>query len=161
MGLDVTYLLFALEKAHATTRLNSVYRENQRIEKNIVELGLSVRGFIKPIEIKSKLVERIENYKNIVNPDFDETPNELAIEIAKKLLISFNDFDITPRVNPSDGGVIFEFFKEDKYYLLEAFNSGDIFFLERDGDNDNIKKHSLTEAKERIELIFDGELQVY
>lgn len=165
MPFDSFYIDNIPEKVDATKpKIHSSYCAKPLSKNVVVRRGLFLLTFVKPAiynTLKNKLEASIKNFQIISNPSMLESPSDLAIDLALKTLGLYTELDITPEVNPSlDGGVIFEFFKNESYYLLEIFNDGDIVFLERRGSTRNVNEYSFEDFKKRIELIINEELQV-
>lgn len=103
-----------------------------------------------------KLKDKIESFKNIVIDNCD-SPTSLSIENALSILNILGSFFIYPnKVSPSlDGGIIFEFFKNDNYYVIELFNNGDIVFLKRENDKESdVSDLSLKQINQKLFIEF-------
>ena len=76
-----------------------------------------------------------------------EPPSKIAIKNAIfALKLTRKHFILPERVNASaDEGIIFEFLKGDKYYLIEFYNDGDIVYLKR--ENTKSEAFDITNAE--------------
>ena len=85
---------------------------------------------------RSTLVAKIETYRDLPRNwnSFDrDPPSELAIKYAITAL--HNNFEVLPdRIDPSnDESIIFTYYRNNWYYLIEFYNDGEIVFLKRKG----------------------------
>lgn len=113
------------------------------------------------LDLFNKLKEKILAFKdiNLNHIDFD-LPNDIAIENSyNSLLYLISSKNIKPdmiNISP-EGGIIFEFFNSNKYYMLEFYNDADIVYLERDNTLNQRRVYDFAiEKKENyLDLIYN------
>ncbi len=102
-----------------------------------------------------RLWKRVSSFKNYIK-DWDsygsEPPNETSINRALQALQILRNHRVFPEmVNPSsDEGIVFEFFRGDRYYLFEFYNDGDLIFLRRLGGVRNVEEITVNDIEEKI-----------
>lgn len=76
---------------------------------------------------KSRIIELCRD------SDDEYTPNQTAQNVALYTLDLLRDNKVVPSLinSTDDTSLIFEFFVEDKFYLIEFYNSGEIIYLRR------------------------------
>lgn len=81
----------------------------------------------KYMSAKTRIIELCKN-------SYDEyPPNQMAQDLALKTLELLKNNKILPSLinSTDDSSLIFEFFVNDKFYLIEFYNSGEIIYLRR------------------------------
>ena len=86
----------------------------------------------------SDFKEKYEAAKNRIiqlckNSDDEYAPNQAAQGLALHTLSLFKNCKVVPSLinSTDDESLIFEFFVDDKFYLIEFYNSGEIIYLRR------------------------------
>jgi len=109
---------------------------------------------------RSKLVAMIKTYQDLPRNwnSFDrDPPSELARSNAIKAL--HNIFEALPdRIDPSnDESIIFTYYRDDWYYLIEFYNDGEIAFLKRKGSEpSHVEDVTLADLDRVLKEINDG-----
>lgn len=86
--------------------------------------------------------ERIKSFaylRSDWNPYGAAPPNSEAINKALHILAIMSRSGILPDlINPSvEEGIVFEFMVDDKFFLFEFYNDGDVIYLKRHGDEES------------------------
>ena len=86
--------------------------------------------------------ERIKSFaylRSDWNPYGAAPPNSEAINKALRTLAIMRDSGILPDlVNPSvEEGIVFEWKVDDKFFLFEFYNDGEVIYLKREGDEES------------------------
>ena len=144
------------DKIHIIARRFSTGRDFEDIFlDDISSTGATAEYADSPGYLYLRFWERIKSFENYVM-DWDsfgsKPPNVTSINHAQHALRMLRHHRIFPEmVNPSsDEGIVFEFFRGDRYYLFEFYNDGDIVFLRREGDERKAEDISINDLEEKI-----------
>lgn len=99
---------------------------------------------------KNRIVQLCENSED------EYAPNQIAQRLALYALDLLKNCKVVPSlINSTDEeSLIFEFFTEDKYYLIEFYNSGEIIYLRRiEGQPKFVTETTVNGVKEIIKDI--------
>ncbi len=113
------------------------------------------------ITTSSAFKEKYEAAKNRIvelckNADDEYAPNQTAEKHALYILGLLRNNKVAPSLinSTDDKSLIFEFFVDDKFYLIEFYNSGEVIYLRRiEGQPKLITETNISEIEEIIKEI--------
>lgn len=90
------------------------------------------------------------------NSDDADAPNQIAEDLAIRVLELCKETDFFPSIINASGdeSLLFEFFTNENYYLIEIYNSGELIYLPRlNGESMPASEITLEELKGLIKTI--------
>ena len=105
----------------------------------------SIEKILQGVTLERHYAEYAERIKSFAylrsdwNPYGAAPPNSEAINKALRTLAIMRDSGILPDlVNPSvEEGIVFEWKVDDKFFLFEFYNDGEVIYLKREGDEES------------------------
>ncbi|PIQ28107.1 hypothetical protein COW36_05285 [bacterium (Candidatus Blackallbacteria) CG17_big_fil_post_rev_8_21_14_2_50_48_46] len=132
------YVIYSSTNGQTPNFTNLTFTSNGVIKKETEKPLQFKQTYHNKVKDNSKYVElrkKILSFRRMKPDDvFDEPPDQSACDIASQALDYMHDNNIYPNLLSAsqDGGVMFEFYVNDNYILIEIHNSGEIIYFSRD-----------------------------